>query len=151
MALTRGEGDAAALQVLLEQHRQELAQLSPPYQVEVEEMERYLLRGKAPSARWTSKYPFYRFTAEDLPPGLHASFWPDGQVRKVVCGSTTLELAHGKPAGRLETSAWIEEYHADGTWESWGGLFQHDRLQADRTFQQWARAALERLSGGISR
>lgn len=70
-------------------------------------------------------------------------------MQKVVSGSTTLELAHGKPAGRLETSTLTEVYHPDGTWEAWGALVDRDREPSEKTFQQWARAALEALGGGI--
>lgn len=67
----------------------------------------------------------------------------------MVCGTTTLELVQGKPGGRLETSTLTEVYHPDGTWEAWGALVERDREQSSHTFQQWARAILERLGGGI--
>jgi len=126
-------------------------ELSERYRSETEGWLRSLRTGKPPAQHWTPKYPFYKFTAEDLPPGLHASFWPDGQLQKIVAGSTTLELAHGKPAGRMSNGAWTEEYHADGTWEAWGGLVDRDREQSGQTFQQWVRSILERLGGGIGK
>ena len=121
------------------------SELTAQYQVEAEGW----LKGKLKA--WTSKYPFYKFTEQDVPPGLYASYYPDGQLQQVVCGSTTLTLQPGQAAGKLDNGAWTEEYHADGTWEAWGGLVDRDREQAGQTFQQWARKALEQLSGGIRR
>lgn len=82
--------------------------------------------------------------------GLFVSYYADGQLRKLTFVKEGqdfewLTLKAGKPAGRRENTAEVQEFLPNGTVEEYAGRFEHGPYRPGVTFEAWVQGHLRDL------
>lgn len=93
---------------------------------------------------------FEFFGREHVPKGenLEATYYPDGQLKEFAFlkdGKKVewLTLRRGKPEGKRENTAEVQEYNADGTMWDYAGMYDHGPYTAKLSFADWVRAEID--------
>jgi hypothetical protein len=98
------------------------------------------------------KPKFEFFDASHVPtgPGLVASYYSDGQLRKfayVVDGKDVewITLKHKKPAGTRENTAQAQDFNANGSMDDYAGRYEHGPFDPGISFGDWVRTEIDAI------
>lgn len=74
--------------------------------------------------------------------GLYVSYHPDGQLKKLSYAkqgkdSEWLTLDRGKPSGKRENTADVQEFLKSGKVEEYGGRYEHGPYDPKISYEQW--------------